>query len=114
MNHICGVTKWPINRFTAPLFSKLHILISMFLLVAQTLADQEDYHEMAIFGTSSALGLDEKSKKQISDAAEAVEPKKIMWKDRDPKSLAHPNVSVTFEFKVLYPSVFALKQTLHG
>lgn len=59
------------------------------------LAEQEDYHEMAIFGSSSALGLDERSKKQISDAAEAIEPKKIKWKDRDPKSLAHPNLHIS-------------------
>lgn len=61
------------------------------------LVDQEDYHEMAIFGNSGALALDEKSKKQISDAAGAIAPKKTLWKDRDPKSLAHPNLHISKE-----------------
>lgn len=61
------------------------------------LAEQEDYHEMAIFGNSAALSLDEKTKKEISEATEPLVKKTIRWEDRDPKTLAHPNLHITHE-----------------
>nr|XP_039258136.1 serine/Arginine-related protein 53-like [Styela clava] len=61
------------------------------------LAEQEDYHEMAIFGNSAILSLDEKAKKEISEVNKPLVKKTIKWEDRDPKTLAHPNLHITHE-----------------